>query len=326
MSGPLKLPAAGDDGDPDLAELLWMVRLSELREQVRRIYPPGVDLTVVMEDWGKLIMGAPFPDLSARISNYLAHVRRLGQIVCPDVKFVGESELFRDRRVPQALAEHAGVASGQSVDWEIFLRLSQRFGAMFLTYLEETEQRDLVPKAGHVSAAHDSLESLASLRSAGFQGCVPLEQRAYYAVRASNSLRRDLDPDEARRSVATYLGVVLARGRLQLISPAASDEQGEIPVLKLSFVQTAPGSPASLVRNRAERVACLRHSRRCGSKVAPWRGTGLVKIDGDGLIRPTIVCSSDLPQLNLVEERALRVSSERGEIDLRLPLATTAKA
>jgi len=320
MGGAAKHYCLSDLSGADFADFMWVRRFVGLQRAVQKVYSPGICVDVFLEDWGEhFLTTLETKFVQSRIDCYVLELQRLSNGFAGSwLKFIPESQAFKGRTANNDFLESIGVPSnlGQ-IDKSLFLATCNRLSEMFLDYLCETQNAGIVPaNSDETCTEHDELPATLALADIGFRGGVPKLQRQHYIERAINCCAKDLEHCEALKHIADYLGTVLCRARLGLLKSLHLDQEGNLPLLKLSLMTQAPGSPKSLERNRIEYVTHDR-TRRSGNKTPSWSGWGSI-CNSNKQYRATVTALHELPDSATCEE--VQFKTEAGEICLPVHL------
>lgn len=238
----------------DIAELMAFRQMTALQERVQRLYKPGVEIVVQLEDSTGNVLFAKDGDQSVRETTaYCNNVWTLAMVLGVEAPNGGgyidvhpESYYI----TPSALNE----------------KLAQ-IREPLTEYITATDLE--MDKAVQ-------LPSWRALQTLGWKGTIPTEQRRYYYDRylAANP---ELSPKELRDKLVVYFSCAWARHQLNAVSghPAWNGQY-----LKMQFCPPVPGTPPGMFdRSVYYRTVPLKHGQ---THIPPWRGKGYLKIGDNG--------------------------------------------
>jgi hypothetical protein len=246
---PKKHWVEGEQSRIDLAELMAIDTLAGFARAVRSVHPPGMAITLQMEDLEFAYMEGAAAALIAARERYIAALRDLARIADQGIHV-------------RAVSEYA--ADGAELErWRA--RMAENHRAL-AAYWADSERAGI--------ACHETLASYHALRALGWVGEIPAEMRRYYTGRLGHRAPAD---DAARVDmVLRNLATVLLHHQIGL----AAGQHGS-DAIKLSFVPPANGAHADL---RNGRVNLRFASRRLSSRVnraGPWSTKGFLRRRGD---------------------------------------------
>lgn len=245
---PALIPWGGRKTHPrvsvDVAEIMALKGMAELAARVAAYYPPGLNLTVRLEDTGALHLFRDEGNVNrASVLEYTASFVHLTEVMglLGTVNPIPESTLMNERAYFEATAQ----ISHHMMSWLV----------------------------DHEPNAMGALEAL------GWKGDVPSEQQEFYLSRY-----RKLYPTESYtchlRRLADYLAGSLARYKLG--GTAAPEELGKGEFITLSYVPPIPGAPASLTQKRVYYRTLPANLAR--THIPAWRGKGYLRIGNGNVV------------------------------------------
>lgn len=239
----------GADSAIDLAEMMAVDTLAGFVRAVRCAYPPGMAITLQMEDLEFAYMEGATQPLAAARERYIGALRELAGVVDASI---------RVRAVSDYAANDAELERWRA-------RIAENHRAI-ATYWADSERAGI--------AHHDTLASYRALRALGWVGEIPAEMRRYYTDR----LGRRAPADDAARvdMVVRNLATVLLHHQIGL----GAGQRGS-DAIKLSFVLPADGAHADLRNGRVDlRFVPRRLSSRV-NRAGPWSTKGFLRRRGD---------------------------------------------
>ncbi len=248
----------------DVAELCGVLQVMALRDAIARVYEPGLEWNLALED----VSGA-----------YLwAEDQDWGTIMVDSDRYVRQMTL---------LARALGIAKGQPggyaeftpesavVSHDVFNRESELIRPVLLQYL--------------TSFSDGRAAALKKLVSLGWHGVIPQEQVDYYS-RTYEHLYPNSTPDENARRLARYFAQSWARHRLC----ARSTAEGWTDYIQVSFPPPVPGMPESMGARRVYyRTMPADHTR---NHIPPWRAKGFLCISGGTQVEYKLTSWRDQPE------------------------------
>lgn len=240
----------------DIAEMMSVRQVIDLRNRVKDVYEPGIEVVWRIEDtsgYDLFKLEGSMTDIVSSTELYAGNLRKLIEIMdnCESIWPVMESEMAN-------AAKFSGMATALT--------------PLFESYLYDS---DFMLNNGKGTDELLALESLKALKIQGWSGIIPEEQRAHY-YRAYSKLY-DGDGDLMRKRLAMYFAGSLARHNLNMTGKQDKWDHGFI---QLSFVPPITGLPDGYSRNyvyyRAIREAF------CRSHMAPWRTKGYLLVTDNG--------------------------------------------
>lgn len=266
----------------DAADASWIGRLVAIDENVRAVYAPGIEHTIVLEDFAERFLSVRTEDLDMRLDAYRESLRELASRMAGSwLRLVTESSLFALASASTDIESDFAVRRGLNIRYGEYREIASRCHRVLHEYLRATEHDGIVPDgSGATTEAHDRHPTTLALHHIGFRGGVSTPERRHHARCAVRACGQVLTPAAQMDQTARYLATVLTRNRMGVPCPLYEDSEGPIPRVKLSFMPVAPGSPRTLERNRIEYVAYNR-SKRSGNHVAPWAGIGYLDEEGN---------------------------------------------
>lgn len=270
-----------DNGAPDVAELAALRTLESLEERVTRLYAPGVELRVRVEDAsGDYLFAEEGPEAVAASALYVRDFYRLLDVV--GLRFVRP---FRESEV---------------LDVPAYYLLVNELRPLFMSYMTETEDLGVVDDP--------SLASWRRLEARGWRGLIPKEQRDFYTSRYARA-QPDATREELLWKLSGYFATILARINMR---GYGSEDWGR-DFINISFASPVPGTPRSMEERRLYYRTIPETMGR--THLPPWRAHGYVRLgDGGGL-----KLGSFADDLRLVDG-SVELSGERGAVTLRAPL------
>lgn len=267
---------ADRDYSIDLAELMALYQLKTRADCVSRVYEPGLDINIAIEDSSGFHLFETEIERESREGNpitynssieYTNAMVNLTKIIIPGARPITESD--------------AGVTTDQ------FFRESRR-----------------IESALHSWLTSGSIDAFRAMSALGWKGSIPQEQRDFYM-----RLYEKLYPEEGRHEhyarLARYLAQSWARHSLGVRSTTRWDPS---TYLLLSFPPPVPGMPRELERRRLYlRTMNAKHTR---THMPPWRGRGVLCVTdahGGTIVTPKMVHFND--RLTLIEN-VVEVSDE----------------
>lgn len=250
----------------DLADLLALRRFVHLNSQVHDIYPPGLHVNIIMEDWGEIALTLDPADMPDRIKSYIASLIPLATAAS------GREKLFHFE-IESALF----TAYSALVAYPLFREALLAATGMFQVYWNASAEVPEEDRAG--------LEAFALLKQIGWAGTLPNDSRGYYLERA----RRHY-PDAPMTTLVTmvceYLACAFLRTKYRILRGRVTDSNGEIPPVRASFVPYPKGAPEFM---RLGRIEYKTKDSVNNKQVPPWLGFGCVDQVNFGL--SVIPCS-----------------------------------
>ena len=246
---PILVPWGGrktvDSRSVDVAEVVGLKQLNCLQSSVRRVYAPGLDINIRVEDTGAhYLYQNEGIDGDRAIEKYCSDFQRLVRVL--NLGFINatrESTLM-------SIADYFRVAD-------------EIQGPMF-DFLVESTALGFRPQ----SANYKKLLEL------GWQGEIPQEQREYYWARYETQ-EPGLSEFMKNTKLSMYFAGSLARYKLKGVG--ANPAWGKY--IRLLFVPRVPGAPAALSsRDISYRTIPEKISR---THMPAWRSKGYFKIVDD---------------------------------------------
>jgi hypothetical protein len=240
----------------DIAEVNAINRLICLSKSIKRIYIPGVEIVIRVEDTSgyELFSRDINHDMIVRnIDLYSKDFKNLVKILCPDgsIRVIFESEM--------SLASQ-------------YKELSYHYTDIIEEYLIESKE---MIKFAPLSVY--SLPSYQSLIDQGWRGIISQEQRDHYLSTYAR-LYPNLQESDYIRRLALYLGGALTRAKLNMTGKQSYWSY----FIQIVFVPPVKGIPEGYNYNYLfYRTLPLSQAR---THMPAWRGKGYFKINGNELV------------------------------------------
>ena len=245
----------------DVAEVSALQQLINLDHKIRKIYSPGLQLNIRVEDTGAYWL---YRDMNRveQIANYTQNFSALVAIL------KGSSNI---NAVPESMF----------MNYPDYEKRSMELRHPLMEYLVVT---DAYPESA------GKTQEWKRLQETGWLGEIPKEQRDYYRSRYK-ALYPHLSDVEATWMLADYFAGAKARYDLKGRAVPQSEVGSHI---QMSFVPPIPGAPTSLVGNTVfYRTVPYSQGR---SHIAAWRAKGYLAIDNEG-IHPKVTTWNDHEKL-----------------------------
>lgn len=247
----------------DVAEAVALKQLSCLQNSITKIYPPGMEVRIRIEDTGALYLyqrDGLTGDFEVEVYSHnfqkLINVLNLGFI-----NPVRESTLMNK---------------------EEYFKIANHICEPMYNYLAETDAFGLNADSVHYKR----------LLACGWKGEIPMAQRDFYRNQYAKH-DPDLKPAAATQMLAQYFAGSLTRYILKgTVARAGWNDQ----YIQLSFVPPVPGAPVSLTsRNIYYRTIPEKLSR---NHMPAWRSQGYFRIKEDS-VNPKLASFHEKIELNI---------------------------
>lgn len=247
----------------DIAEISAINQLAALIERVRRIYAPGLDIVIRVEDtsgYHLYMIDLPKDLLLSGTRTYIEGLRKLVSIVdkTNSIQVVYESEM------PGAKLFNSTVARNEPV----FLKYIKTTDGMLVE--APSDVQDLIP--------YHELEEM------GWKGVISTQQREHYYRTYSKIY--GLDPAKNQLRLASYMAEALTRKQLNMSGKKAEWDGGYIQV---TFVPPVVGLPHGYDANY---IYYRTIPENCGrTHMSPWRSKGYLKVQdtiGGAVVTPKL--------------------------------------
>jgi hypothetical protein len=280
----------GDRLGVDLSDILGIRRFMKLDTDVRSIYSPGTDITIIREDLGEVALSGNQPELGNKILRYTTELDRLTKVlgVSDHIKFLDESALLK----------------GKGLSPEEFLLKGQENARKFFSYW--------VASSNVSEDERDKLPEYKELTRIDWRGTIPDVMREHYLDRVGTE-HPTASIEEKVEFVCTYLGTALARYHTRLFGGTFKTPGGVvIPPIKASFVPYPPGTPESLKKGRVEYK--LKESKTSNNTVPPWASFGFVIPNGDNGLKLSVSSVGQMRNINPrdIVPGSIDINTERG--------------
>lgn len=280
----------------DMLDLLGLKRFACLNEQVKQVYSPGLDVSVILEDITEGIIAGDYLDVDNLIGPYADSLKSLTSVmgISPGVNIVMESELMERKGIPQEFLEQkaGGIAQLIQQYWHASQNISPE--------------------------KWESLPEYKILEEAGWKGTIPPEMREHYLCRAQTE-RPDSEEDVRIWSICKYFGNSLARYSVGLFTN--EDPEGPQPV-RASLAPHATGASKSLRLGRVEYK--LMDDKKSNTSVPPWAGYSYMRETKKGF-KPTAYGLRDVRKLTNSDFQRFEVviESDKGYTPLRVDVLSS---
>lgn len=230
----------------DVAEVVALKQLSCLQAGIRKIYEPGLQVNIRIEDAGAMYLYVrDGKDSDTSVEAYSSDFQKLIRVLnLPFVNPIRESSLM---------------------DYNEYANVSNEILDPMYNYLVESDA---------IGIRSDSLH-YKKLLDLGWKGEIPNTQREYYKRRYV-AHDPSITPYSANKQLAEYFAGSLARYKLK---GTAADPEWKGQYIQISFVPPVPGAPVALTsRNIYYRTIPEKLSR---NHMPAWRSKGYFKITDD---------------------------------------------
>lgn len=260
MWGAVKHYAPDEEQGVDLAELFALMQFARLHAEIQRIYPPGLDLHVYVEDFGVIYEDAGGRDAHVRArveENVGTYVSQLEALI--DAVAMPWAKVFRFGALVPA-EKHGSCLKQADANLELFR-----------SFWREMEL--------HEGSAAESLSSFKNLRAAGWTGEITSAMRAHYLRRLQHLYPGSSRLDAVDR-LLRYFAMVLLYSQRRLFPHVPG------PFIKTALYRAAPGVPAQRLLGRVhQRTLPLQLST---STAPPWTSKGCFELRADGIPVPAL--------------------------------------
>jgi hypothetical protein len=231
----------------EIMDVMAMRRFAAVNAMVQQLHRPGIHVRVVWEDLTEMVMShCGTLNVSNHVHTYREHlVALMNAMGINYVDIVCETTL---------LCQQGVSISG-------FLSDVCRYSAAMYDYWQASR---LTP-----TSEWEQLSEYTTLRSLGWTGIIPQEQREYYIQRAKTENPLS-DTDEHIKGICTYFAIALARYQHKMLRATANDANGAIPPIKMSFVPYPPGTPHAMSKGRVELK--VKDGKGSNKTIPPWAG------------------------------------------------------
>jgi hypothetical protein len=283
MWGAIKHRVAPEDQAVDLAEVFAAKRLAELCASITDVYVGGVELYVLLEDFGVWYQDAYGEEqrteqrIREGIDRYCTHLRGVLAFFNPGVRI---------------------------------RTLNATPGKDPAAYLQRLEENAVLLQR-HVTSASRGDSDGVDLRAAGWRGGVKASAVAHYWNRVSALYPDATDPEILRR-VSRYLATVLLYEQLGWQQTVAAN------AIRVAFYRPSPGTPTERTANRIHLRALARHT--CSIVMPPWTSSGCLIRMPDGTVETHVESQRLLSAMArcLCQHRLIL---RRGDSVIRIPIA-----
>lgn len=226
----------------DILELFALKSLHCLSKRIREIYPPGVEITLRLEDATDIaLFGESY---RPKIEKYRDSMKQL-------VESLDYSDIWVRTECGDLMRETE------------FLDHVEMFKFLFEDYIRVSDIYGIEP-------AKDTI-AFFSLQRMGWTGDIPLEQRKYYR-QTYRTFYPNLSEQEITKLMATYFSCSLARNYLKGTGKPKSGK-----FIQINFSLPVPGLPETFSTNRMYyRTVPEKFTHK---HKAPWIGRGYIKIE-----------------------------------------------
>lgn len=280
----------------DMLDLLGLKRFACLNEQVKQVYSPGLDVSVILEDISEEVIAGDYLNVKNLIGPYANSLKNLASVmeITPGVNIVMESEIMARKGITQEF--HMEKADG------IAQLIQQYWNA----------SQNISPEKW------ESLPEYKALEEAGWKGTIPPEMREHYLCRAQTE-RPDSEEDVRIWSICKYFGNSLARYSVGLFT--GDDPEGPQPV-RASLAPHAVGASKSLRVGRVEYK--LMDDKKSNTSVPPWAGYSYMRETKKGF-KPTAYGLRDVRKLTDSDFQRFEVlvESDKGYTPLRVDVLSS---
>lgn len=250
-SGPKK-PVSGMS--IDLAEVFALKTIAALQSRVQAYYAPGMVFYIRLEDLTGYVLEDHINTIREDIAVYCNDLMKL-------IKVLGYDSFIKP------------VLESEIVSEQTYTELTNKLIDPLLAYINDTDELGLEDYA--------LLPSYGVLKSLGWQGMIPNEQRDFYRERYQR-LYPDMKPHEITMLMVRYFATTLARYQLKA---TCIPEQYAANHIQLNFAPPVPGIPKEMV---SRRLYCRTMPMKLSKHHLPfWRGKGYLKLNGEA--KPSII-------------------------------------
>lgn len=274
----------------DVAEIFALKTLNCLHKRISEHYSHGVDMRIRVEDLSGFFLFKDEGNIGLDASE--KYVR----------DFVSLTSLFNFPFV------------------EVFLETQHSSLDTFVTEVHKTlpSMIEYIRKSDEIGIdAAQQLPCWSVLKSHGWHGEIPIEQRDYYRSRYAKIYQSSIEDQTAK--LAEYLSSSLARYRLELTG--ARKEWGR-NFIQINFANPVPGFPDSLGSTRSNyRTVPMKYTR---DHIPPWRAKGYYKIHEDNTISPALTSFQNESVLSSIHELSLKIASKEKTVEISSDYAIVA--
>lgn len=280
---PILIPFGGikanKTGEIDVAEFSAIKRLVTLDQCIRTYYPMGTHMNVRIEDINALWLYGQ--ESRKAILRYSA-------------------DLFNLIRIMRAGAFIEPLRESYMMKEDNYEEWASRVEGPMLRYLLDTDGKpDEFGKGGAFEV----------LKSIGWNGIVPVEQRDFYIDRYAR-----LYPGREKREYIEMMAKYFAgsKARYDLDANGAPVKGGSI---QLNFTQPVPGAPANMFNNTLYyRTVPMSEAR---THMPAWRSKGYFKINSQGAIKAKITSFGDSETLSQLIPATVDIEHENKSVTIR---------
>lgn len=266
----------------DVAEVFALKTLNCLHKRISEHYSHGVDMRIRVEDLSGFFLFKDEGEAGLRASTkYVRDFKSLIEIF--NFPFLN---LFLE-------TEH-------SFQYEFIAEVNKTLPSM-ITYITKSDELGI--------QRAQQLPCWEVLKSQGWHGDIPIEQRDYYRNRYAKIYQSSIEEQTAK--LAEYLSSSLARYRLGLTG--ARKEWGR-DFIQINFANPVPGFPDSLGSTRINyRTVPMKYTR---DHIPPWRAKGYYKIHEDSSISPALTSFQNESVLSTLHDLTLKISSHERTVEI----------
>ncbi len=266
--GTMLHPAADavEKEESGLTGSLMVNRLYQLDTLVRAYHEPGIELTLLADDWVSHYFFDPTADANAVEASQVAYMQSLQTVVSVYEKLYG-------KRIINFVTE-SELYSSRGISYETYKQQADKFQPVFTTYLNETDLlvENYSPEdADHYINVSQLDEDLADI---GWKGSIPKSMRDFYKQRMklSGQYQTEVSDQEMNEALGRWFASTLTKRVLGGIKLAMNDK----PFLRVSFVQQPPGAAPEFSYGWGISAHPRSSNFSTTQTTPPWRGVGII--------------------------------------------------
>lgn len=272
----------------DIAEYMAIKQIVHLKERVKELYTPGVEIVLRIEDTSGYELFKLEADENTIFSGTQLYSNNLSKLI----------DILDNKESIWAIKESDMKESNH------FSFVCEHLVPLFEEYLYDTDSS---------SSWNDNeflaLRSFKALKEQGWSGLIPKLQRDHY-YRAYEKLYNG-DKELMRKRLAMYFAGSLTRHKLNM---TGKQEQWNYGFIQLAFVPPIPGIPNGYNKNYVYYRTMPENFTRL--HMPPWRSKGFLSISDNGTlsIKPKLANWYDHKDFNPLE---LNVESDKGHVVIK---------